>query len=249
MGEVQGIGFIEKVQVQFKTVVARDARRCLLRGRQLRTHGHTFTLSEQGSFLTQSKGGQRVQMTRGGNRETLNMVCFLKPRDTQSVTSLMLKRELDNVRREFRNFKTGQHENRRENVEREMTADERVTHERAGHATYDPRCETCVIVRGVSTHPRKAVAEVAYLDYAGITNSQQGAEVKILVGAGPRGETFARAVHLNGATFEDLEQFLKVLQTRYGNIPVYCDQDECLREVVHSTAGRLGMPTRVTAVE
>ena len=145
--------------------------------------------------------------------------------------------------------KTGQHENRRENVEREMTADERVTHERAGHAKYDPRCETCVIVRGVSTHPRKAVAEVAYLDYAGITNSQQGAEVKILVGAGPRGETFARAVHLKGATFEDLEQFLKVLQTRYGNIPVYCDQEECLREVVHSTAGRLGMPTRVTAVE
>ena len=145
--------------------------------------------------------------------------------------------------------KTGQHENRRENVEREMTADERVTHERAGHATYDPRCETCVIVRGVSTHPRKAVAEVAYLDYAGITNSQQGAEVKILVGAGPRGETFARAVHRKGATFEDLAQFLKVLRTRYGNIPVYCDQEECLREVVHSTAGRLGMPTRVTAVE
>ena len=103
VGEVQVRDFIEKRQVQFKTVVARDARRCLLRGRQLRTHGHTFTLSEQGSFLTQSKGGQRVQMTRGGNRETLNMVCFLKPRDTQSGTSLMLKRELDNVRREFRN--------------------------------------------------------------------------------------------------------------------------------------------------
>ena len=138
----------------------------------------------------------------------------------------MLKRELDNVRREFRNFKTGQHENRRENVEREMKADARVTHERA-----------------VSSHPRKAVAEAAYFDYAGITNSQQGAEVKILVGAGPRGETFARAVHRKGATFEDLEQLLKVLQTRYGNIPVYCDQEECLREDVHSTAGRLGIRT------
>ena len=30
---------------------------------------------------------------------------------------------------------------------------------------------------------------------------------------------------------------------------VYCDQEECLREVVHSTAGRLGLPTRVTAIE
>ena len=61
----------------------------------------------------------------------------------------------------------------------------------------------------------------------------------ILVGAGPRGETFARAVHRKGAKFEDLEQFLKVLQTRYGNIPVYCDQAECLREVVLKTAGKL----------
>ena len=49
--------------------------------------------------------------------------------------------------------------------------------------------------------------------------------------------------------FEDLEQFLKVLQTRYGNIPVYCDQEECLREVVHSRAEKLCLPTGVTAVE
>ena len=45
-----------------------------------------------------------------------------------------------------------------------------------------------------------------------------------------------------------LSWFWKVLQMRCGNIPVYCDQEECLREVVHSTAGRLGLPTRVTAV-
>ena len=49
--------------------------------------------------------------------------------------------------------------------------------------------------------------------------------------------------------FEDLEQFLKVLQTRYGNNPVYCDQEECLREVVHSWAAKLCLPTAVTAVE
>ena len=77
----------------------------------------------------------------------------------------------------------------------------------------------------------------------------EGEEVKILVGAGPRGETFARAVHRKEAKFEDLELLLKVLQTRYGNIPVYCDQEECLREVVRSTARRLGLPTRVTAIE
>ena len=63
------------------------------------------------------------------------------------------------------------------------------------------------------------------------------------------GKTFARAVHRKGANFEDLELFLKVLQTRYGNISVYCDQEECLREVVHSTPGRLGLPTGMTASE
>ena len=56
-------------------------------------------------------------------------------------------------------------------------------------------------------------------------------------------------MHRKGANFEDLELFLKVLPTRYGNIPVYCDQEECLRDVVHSTARRLGLPAGVTAVE
>ena len=168
-------------------------------------------------------------MSREGNKDTLKTVCFLKLRDTQSVTSLMLKRELESARREWRNLKTGQHENKQENLEGELTADERIAHERTGHATCDPRCGTCDKVRGVSTHPRKAVAEAAYFDYAVVKNSQQGAEVKILVGAGPRGETFARAVHRKGAKLEDLEQFLKVLQTRYGKTPVCCDQEECLR--------------------
>ena len=43
--------------------------------------------------------------------------------------------------------------------------------------------------------------------------------------------------------------FFKVLQTRHGHIPVYCDQEECLREVVHSSTERLGLPTRVPAIE
>ena len=143
----------------------RDARRCLLSGIQLRTHGNTFTLNQQGSFFhTIERWSKSVQMTCERNIDTLEIVCFLKPRNTQSVTSLMLKRELENVRRELRNLKKLQHENTRENVESEMTADERITHERAGHATCDPRCETCIKVRGVSTHPRKGVADAAYFD-------------------------------------------------------------------------------------
>ena len=151
-----------QIKVQFTAVVARDARRCLLSGTQLRTKGYTFTLNQHGSFLTQPNGSKKVTMSREGNRDTLKVVCMLKPRDAQSVTSLMLKRELENVRRELRNLKTGQHENKRENTTGEMTLDEKIAHERTGHATYDPRCETCLKVRGVSTHPRKAVAEAAY---------------------------------------------------------------------------------------
>ena len=122
---------------------------------------------------------------------------MLKPRDAQSVTSLMLKREMENARRELRNLKTGQHENERDNAAGEMTMDGEDRARANWTATYDPRCETCVEVGGVSTHPRKAVAEAAYFDFATVKNSKQGAEVKILVGAGPRGATFARAVHRN----------------------------------------------------
>ena len=60
---------------------------------------------------------------------------------------------------------------------------------------------------------------------------------------------FARAAHRNGANIEDFEMFLEVLQTRYGNILVYFDSNECFREIVHGDAERLGMPTGVTAAE
>ena len=96
------------------------------------------------------------------------------------------------------NLKAGRQENKRETAEGEVAAYERLTHERTGHAMCDLRFETCLKVRGVTTHPRRAVAEAAYVDYAVVRNSQQGAEVNILVGAGPFGETLARAVHGNG---------------------------------------------------
>ena len=131
-----------------------------------------------------------------------------------------MNRELENVRRELRNLKTVQHEHTRENAEGDMTAHERINHERTRLATFDPRCETPLKVRGVTPHPRKKVAEAAYFDYATVMNSQQGAVVKILIGARPRVETFARAFHHKGAPIEVLALFFKVLQTRYGNIPI-----------------------------
>ena len=100
-------------------------------------------------------------MSREGNRDTLKVVCMIKLRDAQSVNSLMLKRELENVRRELRNLKTHQHKNKTENTTKELTMDEKIAHERTGRVTCDPRCETCLKKRGVSTHPRKTVAEAS----------------------------------------------------------------------------------------
>ena len=85
------------------------------------------------------------------------------------------------MRRELRNLETGQHENKQQTAEGEMTAQERITHERTGHAMHDPRCVTCLKVRRVTTHPRRAVAHAAYFHYVVVKNSQQGAEVKVLV--------------------------------------------------------------------
>ena len=103
MGQVQARRFNGQIKVQFTAVVARDARRCLLSGTQLRTKGYTFTLNQHGSFLKQPNGSGKVTMSREGNKDSLKVVC-MKRRDAQSVTSLMLKRELENVRRELRNL-------------------------------------------------------------------------------------------------------------------------------------------------
>ena len=77
MGEVQVRGFIGKNQSSFTAVVARDARRCLQSGTQLRTKGYT-----------QPKGVDVTRRTQGHSQS-----CMLKPRDAKSVTSVTLKRE------------------------------------------------------------------------------------------------------------------------------------------------------------
>ena len=111
MGEVHVRGFIGKIKVQFKAVDAQDARRYLLSGTQLRTKGYTFSLNHRDSFLNHPKDGQRVTMSREGNRATLKVVCLLEPKETQSSTSLMLKRELESVKQKLWNLKTRHHEN------------------------------------------------------------------------------------------------------------------------------------------
>ena len=142
------------------------------------------------------------------------------------MTSLKLNRELESVRRELRNWKTGQHENTAGTHGDATFAVETLIHERAGHATVDSMCETPVKVRGTSRHPRRAVSEAANFDFAVVKNSQRHSAVKIFLVAGPRGEMFARAARRKGANIVDLELTLKVFQKRYGNILFYCDLEE-----------------------
>ena len=66
MGEVQVVS-----KVQFTARVARDARRCLLSGRQFRTKGYTLSFNQRESSLTQPKDGQRITMARERNGDTL----------------------------------------------------------------------------------------------------------------------------------------------------------------------------------
>ena len=99
MGEFHVRGFIGKSKVQVTTVF------CTRRETERRTRGYMFTLNQHESFFTQPKSGARVMMSREGNRDTLKVVCMLKP--------LMLKRELQKARQELRNLKADQHENKR----------------------------------------------------------------------------------------------------------------------------------------
>ena len=58
----------------------------------------------------QQSSGTKVWMSREGHRDTLK-TCVVPCENVRDTgTSLMLERELEHVRRELRNLKTGQHE-------------------------------------------------------------------------------------------------------------------------------------------
>ena len=155
--------FLGSIKVQFRAVVARDARRCFLSVTQHRSIGYAFLLQENGSYVMQQSSGTKVWVSREGSRDTCKLVCWYREKHVNTVTSLILKRELESVRRELRNSETGQHENTHGHA---MTANQKLTHERSGHATFDSRCEVCVRVRGTS------VSEAAFsiMPHSGVTS-------------------------------------------------------------------------------
>ena len=97
----------------------------------------TFTLHHKKSFLAQSKSEIKVNMSREGNRDTLKSVCMLKPEGCTVG---------DFFRRELRDLKTGQHVNKQETAEREMTAHER--NYSRGNGTCNARSEVRDVSQG-----------------------------------------------------------------------------------------------------
>ena len=83
-----------------------------------------------------------TMVSREGNRDTLKLACWYRV-TTHTLSDLaVVGRELESVRRELRNLKTGQHENTDGTRGEAMTANEMLTHAKAGHAALDSRSET-----------------------------------------------------------------------------------------------------------
>ena len=80
-----------------------------------------------------------TRMSREGNRDTLKLACWHRVTNIQTVTSRMLRRELANVRREQRNWETGQHDSTGGTHGVAKTANDKLTHERFGHASCELR--------------------------------------------------------------------------------------------------------------
>ena len=132
-------------------------------------------------------GCDNVGDMRGHFRHTQTALHHAK--DAYAATTPMLKRALQNVRREMRNLKTGKQENLHCNLDKVMTAQEKLAHERSGHASVGSRCETCI--KNVTT--TKTCCVGSCLLRLGLGPKQparlQGEDPFL---AGPRGETFAR---------------------------------------------------------
>ena len=176
MGELLVIGFIGRVKVQFTTVAARDARRCLQNGEHSSKPRDTRSSCknmEASSLNLEVERNWRCLVKEIVTQ--LRVACVLKPSGAQSVTSSVLMRE-QNARRELRNPKTGKPEDKQGSVEGTMTLAEKVAHERSGHATYISRSEMCIEVGGPSRQLRRIVAEAAHIDNATVMHSQHVSE-------------------------------------------------------------------------
>eukprot|EP00974_Lingulodinium_polyedra_P103736 10040893-Lingulodinium_polyedra.AAC.1 len=105
------------------------------------------------------------------------------------------------------------------------------------------------MARAVTRHAKQAYAETANFDYAKVIVKDEGQEMSLLVGRGPRGEVFCRKAPRKGLRMLDLDDFLAVMKARYPSIQIRCDQEEALTHVVFHAADKQGLPRDAARLE
>ena len=113
--------------------------------------------------------------------------------EANAITIKGLQREVVKVKKEMKMMRMGPVPGI-EVEKKEFTDEEQRQHVRTGHALYDTRCELRVQTRGLARHPKKLEAETVNFDYAMVKSISGGEVHNLLIGGGPRGETFARRV-------------------------------------------------------
>ena len=84
LGTVKVRGFLNGQRVEFEAVVATKAQKCLLSGVKLRENGYQLTLSSSGSYI--EKRGTRMNLTRDGKRDMVNLTIYKKIKEANVVT-------------------------------------------------------------------------------------------------------------------------------------------------------------------
>ena len=199
-----------------------------------RNHAHMANAGGETMFNTCARSG----------------MCYLQTLFTHTanaVTNARLHQELRKLKLEVRGMKTGEATNQQKE-KKEWASGEELTHKRSGHARYDSRCESCVKARGVARRRPGGVAVTANFDYADISTS--GDKAYVLVGSGPEGELFARAVPRKGSDQKDLREFVSMPKGRYGAALIArSDKEPALRTVVEKAARAEGVPYQPTTTE
>jgi hypothetical protein len=226
--------------VELEAILATKVKKCLLSGIRFREGGYSVVLNGSGSYV--EKGAKKLSLMRDGKRDVVNLTICKKENQVNAVTVEGLQREIAKVKTEMRAMSTGL----APGIEDEakcFTEEEQRPHVRSNHVVCDARCELCVQTRGLARHPKQVETESVNFDSATVKNAEGTQTRTLLIGGGPRGETFARRAPRKG------DKFLEAMKNRYGQILCVSDQGECLVQVVRPVALKLGLPTGDSPVE
>ena len=98
-------GFLNGQRVEFEAVVATKAQKRLLSGVKLRENGYQLTLSSSGSYI--EKRGTRMNLTRDGKRDMVNLTIYKKIKEANVVIMKGLQGEVAKVKKDVKTMRMG----------------------------------------------------------------------------------------------------------------------------------------------